>query len=235
MCAAIFSPQAEYDLKALDKFAPEIRFKTLKIDHTNIPKLQPEEWILLSDRATATRKAQFSFGREAAKLALRELNLTGEISIGKGSSREPIFPSGFIGSIAHSAEVAFAAVARVSSICGIGIDLEKISAEIDRKIIEHIATADERGWILADGECVTERMLAIFSAKESIYKALNPMLKRYIGFKEVNLIWNQEQSAFQITALAKLQADLANLSLSPVWVKREGELLFSCVVVCRRI
>jgi len=95
----------------------------------------------------------------------------------------PILPNGISGSISHKRNLAIglAGAARNGSI---GVDLEDYGPARPG-IAGHVLTEEEvtalqdlapdRAWIA---------LLLRFSIKESIYKALDPFVRRYIGFKE---------------------------------------------------
>ena len=95
-------------------------------------------------------------------------------------------PVGFSGSVSHKRRIAVALAARDEG-SKIGIDVEEVPPlRID---------ISER--VLTDGELASLRRLpdvdrwratmVRFSLKEAIYKALDPFVQRYVGFKEVAL------------------------------------------------
>ena len=87
----------------------------------------------------------------------------------KCASGAPIWPGGVVGSLAHDATVAIAAVARRDAIAALGIDIEPLEPfplEIDT-----VATARERRSL--PGEPYAGRLL--FAAKEAVYKAVHPL------------------------------------------------------------
>jgi enterobactin synthetase component D len=93
----------------------------------------------------------------------------------------PILPEGWRGSISHKGLIAAALVAPAGA-GHIGIDLERAVSprgDIGRRIL----TPREQAALPDRGRAVTLR----FAIKEAIYKALDPHLRRYIGFTEVEL------------------------------------------------
>jgi 4'-phosphopantetheinyl transferase EntD len=99
----------------------------------------------------------------------------------------PTLPQGVGGSISHKEELAVALVARETGGACIGVDLE-----IDRpRTIDISSKVLTRGELhevahLAPAERDREVLLR-FSAKEAIYKALDPFVRRYVGFLEVSV------------------------------------------------
>jgi enterobactin synthetase component D len=98
----------------------------------------------------------------------------------------PRLPPAVVGSISHKEDLA---VGLVSTDLGwrVGIDLEDPRA-LRRDISSRVLTAEEQA-ALAPLDEPTRRAetLARFAIKEAIYKALDPFLRRYIGFQEVTV------------------------------------------------
>jgi 4'-phosphopantetheinyl transferase EntD len=93
----------------------------------------------------------------------------------------PRLPASWRGSVSHKGSFAAALVAPAGA-GHIGIDLERAVSprgDIGRRIL----TPREQAALPDRGRAVTLR----FAIKEAIYKALDPHLRRYIGFTEVEL------------------------------------------------
>ncbi len=92
----------------------------------------------------------------------------------------PRWPRGFVGSISHSNNLAVACMAKQETLQGVGIDTEEIMcAERATRLRQQILHPLE-SWVKTPLE-----LSLVFSFKESIYKALHPLLQRFIGFQEV--------------------------------------------------
>ena len=117
----------------------------------------------------------------AGRTALRELLGTPEpiLSNDRGA---PILPAGIVGSISHKGPRAAAIVAPAAA-GHIGIDLERAIAP-RQAIGRRILTTDEQQRVGDDGRAVTLH----FAIKEAIYKAIDPIVRRYVGFTEVSLV-----------------------------------------------
>lgn len=128
------------------------------------------------------RQPQFVGGRLALREARRQLGLPlGPIL--PDDRGAPAMPDGFTASISHKRTLAVAMVARDHD-GTLGIDLEE-RAPSRLRIAERILRPEELAAIAELGE--TERWHALllrFSLKESIYKALDPWVRRYVGFHE---------------------------------------------------
>ncbi|MDR2011777.1 MAG: 4'-phosphopantetheinyl transferase superfamily protein [Rhodanobacter sp.] len=130
------------------------------------------------------RRAEFFFGRLAAKLALRSWGL-GEVVVTIGAAREPCWPVGFRGSISHHGQLAAAVVVPASSCSGAGIDVEPVlDGEHLPVVMGSVVDAAELQILQALAPAL-ELPLALtlaFSAKESFYKAAYSEVGRFFDF-----------------------------------------------------
>ncbi|MFK3779673.1 4'-phosphopantetheinyl transferase [Agrobacterium sp. NPDC089420] len=145
-----------------------------------VPPLPPQ---LL--RATPRRKAEFIAGRRCAAEAIRRLTARTAFP-GMGEDRAPIWPAGVVGAISHSRDRAIALAGSNQQFCGIGIDIEKVLNEEEaRDIASQALTASERHSL---GNAIDPFMTGlIFSAKESLFKALYPSVRRFFFFEAAEL------------------------------------------------
>ncbi|HDR2661039.1 enterobactin synthase subunit EntD [Enterobacter asburiae] len=123
------------------------------------------------------RKADHLAGRIAAAYALNERTIPGI-----GPSGEPLWPDGMSGSITHSGMQAMAVVIRERQAL-IGIDCEAILPENEaREIKDGIIDAQEEPVLSHSGYPFPLALTLVFSAKESLFKALFPRVQAYMGF-----------------------------------------------------
>jgi 4'-phosphopantetheinyl transferase EntD len=139
------------------------------------------------------RRAEYIAGRTALRLALAAAPmapttgatapdaLTQLPAILSDDRGAPILPAGWIGSVSHKGAFAAALIAPAGA-ARIGIDLER-AVPPRQDIARRILTPREQAALPDRGRAVTLR----FAIKEAIYKALDPHLRRYIGFTEVEL------------------------------------------------
>ena len=141
--------------------------------------------------AVASRRAEYSTGRYLAKQALGRLGI--DTSSIPAEDRRPIWPAGVVGSITHSRHYALAAVCPRSHFAGVGIDIERTNRVTDKiapkTMTEHELAGTDAGW-------PPFPRTANFSAKEAVFKAVNPIVGLMIGFKEVEIVWHQEEAGF---------------------------------------
>ena len=151
-----------------------------------ITDISPAETALLHPQAVPGRRETFRLGRQAAHAALQAIGQDGG-PILAGTSREPIWPAGVVGSISHVAGVGVALVAPHDLSDGVGIDIE--SQRWAPELEDQVPRPEEREWL--DAGSTTERsakLLALFSAKESVFKAFYPSVGRYFGFSAASLV-----------------------------------------------
>lgn len=165
LCAAVELPdQASADLLP-DALTPEERAHALSLG--------------------PIRRISWVGGRVALRAAAQRLGRSLD-TIGATPRGAPSLPPGLVGSIAHKSRLAVALV-EASTTETVGIDLE----ELDRprpQIAKLVLRPEERAAVDALPEA--ERWQAIllrFSVKETIFKALDPHVQRYIGFQEARV------------------------------------------------
>lgn len=116
---------------------------------------------------------QHGAGRAAAAGALRRAGST-QVEVGRRSDGAPVFPAGFVGSIAHTRRLAVAAVCRAGEARGIGVDLE---TDTVRERLHRILLRDEERetlWTPADAPTLR----GLFVAKEAAFKAFSACEER---------------------------------------------------------
>ncbi len=111
--------------------------------------------------------------------------------------RSPHFPLDVVGSFSHSKDYVCTAMALMRHVRSVGIDIES-SGRINAKTREQIRTQmDVKSTeVISDEELDT----LIFSAKESFYKLLHPIVKRYFVFSDA-AITNVEESSQRLTEI----------------------------------
>ena len=180
----------EYQLSHFDIF-PDIHVHRVDFDATTF---RPEDlfWLPHHNRlstAVNKRKAEHLAGRIAANQALSFYGINGSIP-GIGLHREPCWPPGFTGSITHNGNVALATVIAENPLqrTGIGIDYEEIiEPNVAQEIYSGIIDSAEKELINASPFSFNYALTLVFSAKESLFKALFYHVGRYFDFLAVSL------------------------------------------------
>lgn len=150
-----------------------------------LEQLHPEE-VACAEDYRGLRKISFVGGRMAMRFAAQQLGVRPP-PIRCDELGAPVLPAGLVGSISHKRSLAIALVSRDHG-ATLGIDLEEFEPErpgVARKVLtprelEAVqALPLDRQWI---------SILQRFSVKESIYKAISPWVRRYVGFQEAE-VW----------------------------------------------
>jgi 4'-phosphopantetheinyl transferase EntD len=139
------------------------------------------------------RRSEFVHGRTCARAALAALGFP-DRAIPVGTSREPVWPNGVVGSISHYGPIAAAVTARREVVSALGIDLESDSP-LDAELLAMICRPDERERLnQIDRPLVAAKLL--FSAKESIFKCIWPTVRRFVDFQDVGIRVDVDAGAF---------------------------------------
>jgi 4'-phosphopantetheinyl transferase EntD len=140
--------------------------------------LQPGEATYSSLGAVSARRQS-----GAARIVARQLlgNLGVHHAVIVSSHRgAPSWPTGIVGSLAHDACIAVAAVAPSNGFLAVGVDVEP-AEPLPPELIETVATPTER-WRY-DKDILQSRVL--FAIKEATYKATNPLDGAFLDFQDV--------------------------------------------------
>jgi len=130
--------------------------------------LLPEEFGAF---ATSVNKVRRASG--AARIVARDLlNRFGHHNraIVKSGSGAPIWPNGIVGSLAHDAQIAMAAIAERRNYASLGVDVEPADP-LEPELLGLVASRTEMLQIHLD-PC---RGRLLFAVKEAVYKAVYPL------------------------------------------------------------
>lgn len=90
-----------------------------------------------------------------------------------------------MGSITHSGKTAATVVAKKSEFIGLGIDYEEtMTLEQAEQLKGQILTEHEQHLISSLAIDMGTLVTLVFSAKESLYKSLYPMVKQFLNFHD---------------------------------------------------
>ena len=173
--------------------------------------------------AIPARLREFSAGRQAARAAMARLGAP-IASLPPGDDRAPIWPSGLVGSITHSATAALAAVAPQALTAGLGLDLEDDSA-LEPALWPKICRAEE---LAALGNDPGLQARLIFAVKEAAYKAQYARSATLFGFELLSVTLSDGQFTARFTRAVPPFA--AGDHLHGSWARSEGHILAACVL-----
>lgn len=132
----------------------------------------------------ARRAADYRAGRLAGAAASAALDGAACLA-GRGSEGRPLWRAGLAGSISHSEGRAIALLGHAADWHGLGVDLERrLSRLVAQEIAPVALTTAERAAFGADPLWVG----LIFSAKESLFKALSPLIGRRFDFDAAQMV-----------------------------------------------
>jgi len=192
--------------------------------------LFPEEQALLA-QAVEKRRREFTTARGCARRALAALAVP-SLPILQGERGEPQWPPGIVGSITHCAGYRGAVVAHARNVLTIGIDAEPDEA-LPERVLDAVSTPGERARLrdLMAAAPGTRWDRLLFSSKESVYKAWFPLARRWLGFKDADIVFDAVNGTFG----ARLLVTHAEVGSPPLvgfsgrWLACEGLLLTAIV------
>jgi phosphopantetheine--protein transferase-like protein len=174
-------------------------------------------------RAVAKRQNEYFATRHLARLALAELAVPASPLLNH-EDRSPRWPAGVLGSLTHTDVWCGVAVAKSEqTLRSVGIDMERLGS-----VSPDVAARIFSEWELSHAN---ESDLAIrFSAKEAFYKAIYQFVRRYVGFREVEIELVTDR-AFNIRVVSEVLArEVAPLKVTGLYATR-GALCCTTVVV----
>ncbi|MCJ8510645.1 4'-phosphopantetheinyl transferase superfamily protein [Rhizobium lemnae] len=180
--------------------------------------------------AVPSRQLEYLAGRACAVEACRRLGLD-TTPAATGLYREPIWPAGVVGSITHSKGEAIAVIAPFIACRSLGVDIEHIvdlqKAEDLFSVIADPAEANVLKDLMGDNLALIFTL--IFCAKEAIFKATWPLVRRFIDFDEVRLV-AAKSGSLTFAADAALASQLSSPGLPPVtYVAATSSITTLCV------
>ncbi len=140
-------------------------------------------------KAVVKRQAEYIAGRYLAKKCLNELGYN-ETHVGISKQRAPLWPKKVTGSISHSNNNAICIVQPLEMIeQGIGIDIERIMTDSTAASIKSTIINNEEYMLIINRYVnFAQGLTVVFSAKESLYKALYPQVRTYFDFLDAEVV-----------------------------------------------
>ena len=133
----------------------------------------------------------------------------------------PLLPAGVAGSITHKEGLAAALVA-FEPRAKLGVDIE-MDVPRSQDLSSRVLAEDEAAELASlDAVALAREVLLRFSAKEAVYKALDPWVRRYVGFKEVSVSTRSDGTALVTTHLEHAEGPF---DIDARWCRFEGIVL----------
>lgn len=161
--------------------------------------LYPEEEPFVC-RAVPKRRREFTAGRLLARRAFAQLGIA-HYPLRMGGDREPLWPAGVVGSISHCDGCCGVAVARTDAIRSLGLDIE-LAAPLTRDLVRLVCSPAEVQRIERLSHAgAPDWAKIVFSAKESVYKCVFPLARRFLDFHDVEIVLDPPAGTFAATVL----------------------------------
>jgi 4'-phosphopantetheinyl transferase EntD len=116
-----------------------------------------------------------------------------------------------VGSITHGAERALCAVARSADVRGLGIDAERLMDEaVSSELRRRICTAAELALLTQQVRLPEHELVSLaFSAKESLYKCLYPLVGRFMDLHAARVVGGIVQGESAAGRYGELELELS--------------------------
>ncbi len=154
------------------------------------------------EHAVERRVLEFTTVRGCARRALGDLGMA-RTPMPSESGHGPQWPQGVVGSMTHCEGYRAAAAGYSSQWLSMGIDAEP-DLPTPEGVLKEISLPRERRLLKAlqaiDPSHAWDRLL--FSAKESVYKAWWPVMRRWLGFEEVVVMIDRLTGVFTVHAVS---------------------------------
>jgi 4'-phosphopantetheinyl transferase EntD len=190
------------------------------------------EITLIPPHAVPKRHREFRAGRRVAHQALAQAGCPAHATpILRGERGQPVWPDGWVGAISHADTWAGALVAPRHRSVGVGLDVESLTRTVDTDLRSLICVPGELPWVGRD----ELRLRTLFSAKESVFKALYPVAGVFLDFHDAELAWDSGDPASRGQLRARLRVDASPAHRAgytfPVSMERFDDHVLTMVVL----
>ena len=139
------------------------------------------------NKAVRKRRAEYLASRMVVRNALSRMGIEAAI-LSNDADRAPVWPVGISGSLSHSHQSIAVLLSRRENRLLLGVDCETIlRAETAEQMQSVIVTPEEKQRLLESGLPFATALTLAFSIKESLYKALFPLLRQAMDFRAAEI------------------------------------------------
>ena len=182
-------------------------------------------------RMSPQRLREFTQGRAQARAALGMLGVpSGPLPI--GTDRAPVWPPGYVGSISHAGDIAVAVAASREQIAAVGVDLEPV-VPLEPELLQRVCRPEELVRLLTVPTPALQAKL-IFSAKESVYKCIAPVLGLFFEFADLEIVFSATGGSFHAVGHGPAQGQVSAETVEGGWSEAGGYLLTGAWQRCVR-
>lgn len=145
---------------------------------------------IIAPDAVRKRQAEYLAARLCAREALRLQTGHAGLPTAQEQSRAPLWPAHSCGSLSHSHGLSAAIVGDSQHWQNFGLDIEKpLSIERAQRLYSTILTPTEQQYYQhLDAQSAAWYVTYVFSFKESLFKALNPLTGVYFTFQDAQVL-----------------------------------------------
>lgn len=133
--------------------------------------------------AAPKRVREFTAGRHIARQAMRHMGVAAA-SIPVADNRCPVWPRGVVGSISHTNDTVGIALAKSHDYVSVGFDIETAGA-VTTDLYDMVLTDGEKEY--TDRNAGSDLATLIFCCKESVYKAVYPLVGEFLEFQDIEI------------------------------------------------
>ena len=187
-------------------------------------KLHIDEEVL-SSKMASKRLSDFKASRYCAKQVLLKLGIK-EFPVLINQHRAPIWPKNIVGSLSHCKKRCLAVIAKSGEIKAIGLDVET-NKPIDQEQAALICTRiDIEQFKHYPNPYIAAKI--IFSVKESIFKCLHPLYRKWIDFKDVDVLLDMQSQSYTARPNCELQEFFGFNLIDGQWISDKQHVYTSC-------
>ncbi|MCP4986398.1 MAG: 4'-phosphopantetheinyl transferase superfamily protein [Colwellia sp.] len=179
-------------------------------------------------RSVSKRKAEYFAGRYLIRRTLLRLKEPA-YDIPIGHNRAPVWPVGLQGSLTHTGNKGISAIAKHKVNYYLGIDIEEKLSEASRKEIENLICCQNEAERLQPSFEDKEALVTfVFSAKESLFKALYPYVEVYFDFLDAEVI-TLEEYRFEIKLVKSINSSYVSGMIFKGFFCKKEEITFTII------
>ncbi len=179
------------------------------------------------NKAVIKRQSEYLAGRYAAKMALAQLS-SDSYEVPTGKHRSPVWPANTIGSLTHTSTTAFCAVGPANKVDFVGIDFENwLPDKTVTSVKSSIISEREELFLQRQSMSFNHAFTLTFSAKESLFKALYPMVGYYFDFSAAEILFiSENKRTFKLVLTQTLTPELTEgMSFTGSYHPESGAIL----------
>lgn len=137
--------------------------------------------------AVRKRRAEYLASRVVVRNALSRMGIEAAI-LSNDAHRAPVWPASVSGSLSHSHQTIAVLLSRAENRLLLGVDCESVMRkDTAEQMHSVIVTPEEKQKLLESGLPFATALTLAFSVKESLYKALFPVLRQTMDFNAAEI------------------------------------------------